>query len=103
MTLATDSQGFLLDARSWTETWAKDTAINHSLSWEAIDVKIVEALRAFYFEFELSPPMRPLVKHLKNTLGADIGNSMWLMHRYGESPARTLALLAGLPKPKNCL
>ena len=26
-----------------------------------------------------------------------------LMQRFGESPARMLALLAGLPKPKNCL
>ena len=103
MTLQTDHQGFLLDAREWTEQWASKTANDRDVTWENIDIDIVNTLRDFYFEFDLSPAMRPLVKHIKNSFGGDIGNSIWLMQRYGESPARILALLAGLPKPKNCL
>lgn len=103
MTLKTDHQGFLLDAKEWHEDWAKQTAQHNNLTLEAIDFEILHQLRHFYFEYDLSPAMRPLVKHIKSTLGERYGNSIWLMQRYGESPARTLALLGGLPKPKNCL
>jgi len=101
--LATDHLGFLQDARNWTEHWCRLQAEDQGLELTEQDLAIVRSLRDFYFEYDLSPAMRPLVKHLKNTFGAEVGNSIFLMQRYGESPARTLALLAGLPKPKNCL
>lgn len=100
---ATDHQGFLKDAQQWTPSWAAECAAKNGVTWEAIDIEIVLALREFYFEYDLSPAMRPLVKHLKKSIDEQYTSSMWLMHRYGESPARMLALLAGLPKPKNCL
>jgi tRNA 2-thiouridine synthesizing protein E len=103
MSLETDHQGFLKNAQDWTPDWASHSAAENGIIWEQIDQDIVNALREFYFEFDLSPAMRPLVKHIKNTVGTNYGNSIWLMHRYGESPARMLALIAGLPKPKNCL
>lgn len=103
MTAPTDSQGFLLRAHDWSTDWAARKAAENNLPWQPIDADIVKSLRDFYFRYDLSPAMRPLVRHIKSTLGPDQGNSIWLMQRYGESPARTLALLAGLPKPKNCL
>ncbi|TXR53468.1 TusE/DsrC/DsvC family sulfur relay protein [Reinekea thalattae] len=103
MTFETDHLGFLLNPLDWQPAWAEQSAEQLDIALEAQDLAIIESLRNFYFEFDLSPPMRPLVKHIKNNFGADIGNSIWLMQRYGESPARTLALLSGLPKPKNCL
>lgn len=102
-TYATDHLGFLQDARDWTEDWSQHQAQQQGMILSDTDLAIIHALRDFYFRYDLSPAMRPLVKHLKTELGADIGNSIYLMQRYGESPARLLALLAGLPKPKNCL
>lgn len=99
----TDKLGFLIDANTWSEDWCVQTSNLLDIELNDQDMKIINALRDFYFEFDLSPPMRPLVKHIKNNFGADIGNSIWLMKRYGESPARVLSHLAGLPKPKNCL
>ena len=101
--LTTDHLGFLQDARSWNETWCRAQARSQGLDLTEEDLDIIRSLREFYFEYDLSPAMRPLVKHLKNRFGPEVGNSMTLMQRYGESPARMLALLAGLPKPKNCL
>jgi tRNA 2-thiouridine synthesizing protein E len=101
--LTVDHQGFLLNATDWNEDWARQTASDNQLTLETIDLDIIQQLREFYFEYDLSPAMRPLVKHIKNTVGEQYGNSIWMMQRYGESPARMLALLAGLPKPKNCL
>lgn len=103
MSFETDHLGFLKNATDWNPQWAQTVAKANSIAWEPIDETIVSELRNFYFEFDLSPAMRPLVKLIKTKVGSEQGNSMWLMQRYGESPARTLALLAGLPKPKNCL
>ncbi|MHA7878239.1 MAG: TusE/DsrC/DsvC family sulfur relay protein [Saccharospirillum sp.] len=99
----TDHLGFLRNARDWTHHWCESRADEQGLTLADIDWQIIEALRAFYFEYDLSPAMRPLVRHIKNRFGAEVGNSIFLMQRFGESPARMLALLAGLPKPKNCL
>jgi tRNA 2-thiouridine synthesizing protein E len=99
----TDHEGFLVNANDWTLEWAQKCANEKALNWDSIDVEITSALRTFYFAYDLSPAMRPLVKHIKTTVNPDYGTSMWLMHRYGESPARMLALISGLPKPKNCL
>lgn len=101
--LETDHLGFLLNATHWTRDWCLDIASQQGLSLTDQDMAIVESLREFYYEYDLSPAMRPLVKHLKVRFGAEVGNSIFLMQRFGESPARMLALLAGLPKPKNCL
>lgn len=101
--VATDHLGFLLDAQDWTEDWSQQQAAAQGLALDEQDRAIILALRDFYFRYDLSPAMRPLVKYLKTEFGAEVGNSIFLMQRFGESPARMLALLAGLPKPKNCL
>jgi tRNA 2-thiouridine synthesizing protein E len=103
MTKKTNEQGFLIDHTQWTEQWATQIALDHQLELTQVDFDIINALRNFYIEFDLSPPMRPLVKIVKTKVNPEYGTSIWLMQRYGESPARVLALLAGLPKPKNCL
>lgn len=100
---ATDHLGFLKDTNDWTEDWSQQQAQQRGLTLNGDDLAIIHALRDFYFRYHLSPAMRPLVKHLRTEFGANVGNSIYLMQRFGESPARMLALLAGLPKPKNCL
>lgn len=102
-TFTTDHLGFLEDANSWTEDWSHQQAQQQGLNLTDADLNIIKSLRDFYFRYDLSPAMRPLVKHLKTQFGPEVGNSIYLMQRFGESPARMLALLAGLPKPKNCL
>ncbi|WP_108127048.1 TusE/DsrC/DsvC family sulfur relay protein [Saccharospirillum mangrovi] len=101
--LATDHLGFLQNARDWHADWCRQQAAEQGLDLTDQDLAIIQSLREFYFRYDLSPAMRPLVKHLKGEFGAEVGNSIFLMQRFGESPARMLALLAGLPKPKNCL
>lgn len=100
---AIDDLGFLGNASQWDEAWALNIADELNLTLEELDWQIIRILRDFYFTYDLSPPMRPLVKHIKNELGEPFGTSIWLMQRYGESPARVLSQMAGLPKPKNCL
>jgi tRNA 2-thiouridine synthesizing protein E len=66
--------------------------------WEILNIA-----RDFYAEYEISPAMRPLVKWVRERLGADKGSSIHLLTLFPDSPAKLCAKLAGLPRPTNCL
>ena len=66
--------------------------------WEILDL-----LREFYNEFQLSPATRPLVRYASRRLGPDKGSSLHLNLLFKGTPAKLAAKLAGLPKPTNCL
>ena len=61
--------------------------------------EILELLRRFYDEFQLSPANRPLIKYVAQQLGPEKGNSLHLNHLFKGAPAKLAAKLAGLPKP----
>lgn len=66
--------------------------------------EILMAARDFYARFQRSPATRPLLKYLAQTLGPDKATSIYVMQLFGGgTQARTIARLAGLPKPPNCL
>ncbi len=65
--------------------------------------EILELLRGFYAEFQLSPATRPLIKYTALKLGPDKGNSLHLNQLFNGTPAKLAAKLAGLPRPTNCL
>ena len=65
--------------------------------------EILELLRGFYAEFQLSPATRPLIKYTALKLGPEKGNSLHLNRLFKGTPAKLAAKLAGLPRPTNCL
>ena len=65
--------------------------------------EIIYLLRAFYRTHSIAPPNRAFVSLVKRELGAEKGQSRYLMGMFGGSPAKTAAKVAGLPKPENCL
>ena len=89
-----NNEGFLEDARDWTEDVAATIAAEDGM----------EFLRSFYKEHEISPPSNRLfVKAVKEALGEDRGNSIYLMQLFPGTPAKTACRIAGLPRPTNCL
>ncbi|RDE25317.1 TusE/DsrC/DsvC family sulfur relay protein [Motiliproteus coralliicola] len=98
-----DAEGFLRQLDDWSPEVAEQLAQNEGLELTQEHWEIIELLRAFYQEFELSPAMRILVKQVKNQLGTEKGNSMHLMRLFPGSPAKVASKIAGLPKPTNCL
>ena len=98
-----DPEGYLENLADWSETVAEGLAAQESRSLTPEHWEILRLLRQFYQEYQLSPAMRPLSKYLRQHLGADKARSIHLMKLFGESPAKTAARLAGLPKPDNCL
>ena len=101
--VALDDEGYLYDLDQWTPGVARQLAAEEQLELTEAHWEIIELLREFYRQYQLSPAMRPLVKAVAARLGKDKGRSIYLMKLFPGSPAKVAARLAGLPKPDNCL
>lgn len=102
-TLETDREGYLKQLSDWSPDVAEVLARNEDILLTPEHWEVIEILREFYREFELSPAMRPLVKRVGQKLGPDKGRSIYLMKLFPPSPAKIASKIAGLPRPDNCL
>jgi len=102
-TIATDKEGYLKQLSDWSPEIAQLLAQQESIELTPAHWAIIELLRDFHHQYELSPAMRVLVKHVGLTLGKDKGSSLYLMQLFPPSPARIACKIAGLPRPTNCL
>ena len=101
--IALDKDGYLVDLDDWSAEVATALATAEDIDLSPEHWEILELLRGFYNEFQLSPATRPLIKYTALKLGADKGNSLHLNRLFKGTPAKLAAKLAGLPKPTNCL
>ena len=102
-TITLDKDGNLEDLHDWSREVAEALAREEDISLTPDHWEILEVLRAFYAEFQLSPATRPLVKYTALKLGVEKGNSLHLNRLFNGTPAKLAAKLAGLPRPTNCL
>ena len=100
-----DQEGYLARYSDWSESVSHVFAKNIGLELTEAHWEIIHAMRSFYETFELSPAMRPFTKYVKQHLGQQKSSSLYLMSLFpgNGSPVKRIALLAGLPKPDNCL
>ena len=98
-----DKDGFLVDLDDWSHDVASALAAAEDIELTPEHWEVLDLLRSFYAEFQLSPATRPLIKYTALKLGADKGNSLHLNKLFKGTPAKLAAKLAGLPKPTNCL
>jgi tRNA 2-thiouridine synthesizing protein E len=101
--IALDKDGNLEDLNDWSAEVAQALALQADITLTPEHWEVLEVLRAFYAEYQLSPATRPLVKYTAMKLGAEKGNSLHLNRLFNGTPAKLAAKLAGLPKPTNCL
>jgi tRNA 2-thiouridine synthesizing protein E len=101
--IALDKDGYLVNLSDWSIEVASALAAAEELELSPEHWEILELLRGFYQEFQLSPATRPLIKYTALKLGPDKGNSLHLNRLFKGTPAKLAAKLAGLPKPTNCL
>jgi tRNA 2-thiouridine synthesizing protein E len=101
---ARNNEGFLENADDWTPEIASHIAEFDSIELGDKHMEIIEFLRLFYKEHDMSPPSNRLfVKAVKEALGEKKGNSIYLMQLFPGTPAKTACRIAGLPRPTNCL
>lgn len=98
-----DNEGYLQNLADWDETVAAALAQRDGITLTPAHWEILHLLRDFHQRFEHSPPMRVLVKSVKQALGENKGNSIYLMQLFPGSPAKLAARIAGLPRPTHCL
>ena len=98
-----DKDGYLADLNDWSPEVATALAMQNDIELAPDHWEILQLLRNFYEEFQLSPATRPLIKYTALKLGAEKGNSLHLNRLFNGTPAKLAAKLAGLPKPTNCL
>lgn len=102
-TIPLDPEGYLAELSDWTPDVATALAQQEGMELTNAHWEVIHLLREFYRQYQQSPAMRILVKQIKLQLGADKGNSIYLMQLFPGSPAKLASKLAGLPKPTNCL
>jgi len=99
-----NNEGFLEDANQWTPEVGCQIAADDQIELSKKHWEIIEFLRDFYKSHEMSPPSNRLfVKAVKEALGEEKGNSIYLMQLFPGTPAKTACRIAGLPRPTNCL
>ena len=86
----------------WSEAVAEALAREEGIELTPAHREILQLVRLFYQEFDLSPANRALVRYVKQQLGEEKGNSLYLNALFNGRPARLATRLAGLPKPANC-
>ncbi|MFP5430353.1 MAG: TusE/DsrC/DsvC family sulfur relay protein [Gammaproteobacteria bacterium] len=98
-----DAEGYLRDHTVWTESIAGEIAARDGIALTPAHWEILHAIRRFYAQYELSPATRPLMKFLAQELGPEKATSIYVMQLFPGTPAKTIARIAGLPKPANCI
>lgn len=101
--IALDKDGYLINLNDWSAEVARALAAQSDIELSPEHWEILEVLRSFYQEYQLSPATRPLIKYTALKLGPEKGNSLHLNRLFNGTPAKLAAKLAGLPKPTNCL
>lgn len=101
--IATDEEGYLQDITIWSPKLGDHIAYIEGIKLNQQHWLVINFVREFYQEFNTTPAIRMLVKNLEQKFGKEIGNSRYLQKMFNDSPAKTIAKIAGLPKPAKCL
>lgn len=97
-----DQHGHLADRNQWSRSVATALAAEDGIKLSADHWQLIEHIQALYEQTGDTPPMRLLIKVLKQNWNQDI-DSRFLYRLYPDGPIRLASRHAGLPKPKHCM
>jgi tRNA 2-thiouridine synthesizing protein E len=100
---ACDADGYLLDSAEWNRDFAERVAHHEGIELGEAHWQVIEFLRDYHQRYQLSPPMRVLVKVMAPLLGEPKASSRRLYQLFPDGPAKQACKIAGLPKPLGCL
>lgn len=101
--IATDNLGYIKNLSDWNIDVANAIAAIENISLTDEHWEIIYFLRNFYTEYQTTPPIRTLVKHIEKKFGAEKGTSIYLHQLFPGGPAKQACKIAGLPKPVRCI
>jgi len=98
-----DEEGYVTDIGGWNAELAELIAERENIEMNDDAWEVVNFLRNYYEEYQISPTARVLAKAIKEKLGADKANSRYLYELFPYGPAKQACKIAGLPKPTSCI
>ena len=98
MTVAvqTDAEGYLANKDDWSEELANELAKELGVELSDDHWKVLNAARAIESESGASPGLRKVSKRSETPIKA-------IYKLFPDGPAKLIAKIAGIPKPKSCL
>ena len=99
----TDPQGYLRNLMEWSYELGEAMAEAEGLTLTDEHWEVINFLREYYEDYGVSPPVRMLVRSIRQAFGEEKGNSRYLYGLFPEGPARQACKYAGLPKPTGCI
>lgn len=94
--LQTDSDGYLANKRDWNEDVAVARAHELGVELSRAHWKVLYAARAIEEESGASPGLRKISRRAKTPIKS-------IYRLFPDGPAKLIAKIAGIPKPKSCL
>lgn len=91
-----DAQGYLVDRGDWSEELAKELAAKMRIELGDAHWKVLEAARAIEAETGSSPGLRKISRRSETPIKS-------IYKLFPDGPAKLIAKIAGIPKPKSCL
>jgi len=101
--LPLDEKGYLLDHTAWTPQVAETMAADDSIQLESDHWLVIGIFQDYFKQYEIEPPMRALVKIIRERLGEEKGNSRYLYQLFPDGPTTQATRYAGLPRPVSCI
>ena len=98
MTVAvqTDAEGYLANKDDWSEELANELAKELGIELSDDHWKVLNAARTIESESGASPGLRKVSKRSETPIKA-------IYKLFPDGPAKLIAKIAGIPKPKSCL
>jgi tRNA 2-thiouridine synthesizing protein E len=94
--LQTDAEGYLANRDDWSEELAKELATQMGIELGDEHWKVLKTARAIEGESGASPGLRKISKRSETPIKS-------IYKLFPDGPAKLIAKIAGIPKPKSCL
>ena len=92
----TDAEGYLANRDDWSEELAQEYATQMGIELTDEHGKVINTARAIEIESGSSPGLRKISKRSETPIKA-------IYKLFPDGPAKLIAKIAGIPKPKSCL
>jgi tRNA 2-thiouridine synthesizing protein E len=102
-TLAVDEKGYLCEPSDWDRSVAEHMAAQDGIELTTAHFQVIEIFQDYFQRYEIEPPMRALVKLVRQKMGEECGKSRYLYRLFPDGPTTQACRYAGLPRPLSCI
>lgn len=97
-----NEEGYLVESAHWTPHVAAMLAQSEGLELTELHWSVIYFLREFYLQYQHTPPMRLLIKVMRQKCGEIVIDSTALQQLFPAGFFKQASRIAGLPKPTRC-